>query len=216
MNVLYEDNHIIVAVKPPMVPTQADRSGDVDMLSMLKAYVRQKYAKPGNVYIGLLHRLDRPVGGVMLFARTSKAAARLSEQIRSGSVEKRYLAVVHGCPPSEGIWEDYLYKDTVKNLVRPADKQMPGAKYAKLDYQVLRQGQNVSLVRINLHTGRSHQIRVQFALRGYPLLGDNRYGKGEKGAIALYCAGIGFTHPVRRQRMFFESFPSGGFFEKFI
>ena len=119
MKVLYEDNHLIVAVKPPMVPTQPDSSGDADMLGMVREYVRCRYHKQGSVYIGLLHRLDRPVGGVMVFARTSKAASRLSEQIRSGGMEKEYLAVVHGCPPEEGLFEDYLIKDASRNLVKP-------------------------------------------------------------------------------------------------
>ena len=215
MKVLYEDNHVIVAIKPPMVPAQADSSGDADMLSMVREYVRCRYQKPGNVYIGLVHRLDRPVGGVMVFARTSKAAARLSEQIRCGGMEKEYLAVVHGCLPEQGVFEDYLCKDASRNLVKPVREGTPGAKYAKLEYALEAARSRRSLVRIRLHTGRSHQIRVQFASRGYPLLGDARYGKGEPGRIALYSTRIAFAHPVRGARMEFESTPVGGFFEEF-
>lgn len=215
MKVLYEDNHLIVAVKPPMVPTQPDSSGDADMLGMVREYVRCRYHKQGNVYIGLLHRLDRPVGGVMVFARTSKAASRLSEQIRSGGMEKEYLAVVHGCPPEEGLFEDYLIKDASHNLVKPVREGTPGAKYARLEYALEARRGKHSLVRIRLHTGRPHQIRVQFASRGYPLLGDVRYGKGEPGRIALYSTRIAFEHPVRRERMEFENIPTGGFFEEF-
>lgn len=216
MKVLYEDNHLIAAVKPPMVPTQADRSMDRDMLSMVKEYVRQKYRKPGNVYIGLLHRLDRPVGGVMVFARTSKAAGRLSEQIRSGSMEKEYLAVIHGCPPERGLWEDFLLKDDKRNLVSVVKEGTVGAKYAKLEYEVVAQRESGSLVNIRLHTGRPHQIRVQFASRGFALLGDVRYGSGEGGGIALYSRRIALTHPITKERMSFESLPEGGYFSAFM
>lgn len=128
---------------------------------------------------------------------------------------KEYLAVVHGCLPEQGVFEDYLYKDASRNLVKPVREGTPGAKYAKLEYTLEAARSRRSLVRIRLHTGRSHQIRVQFASRGYPLLGDARYGKGEPGRIALYSARIAFAHPVRGARMEFESTPVGGFFEEF-
>ena len=215
MDILYEDNHVIVAVKPPMVPTQADESGDADMLSMVREYIRETYQKPGNVYTGLVHRLDRPVGGVMVFARTSKAASRLSEQIRSQGMGKEYLAVVHGCPDGEGVLEDWLLKDNTRNLVRTVNAKTPGAKYAKLEYRVLASRGGHSLVHIRLHTGRPHQIRVQFASRKHPLLGDMRYGKKEQGRIALFSMAVEFVHPVKKEQMRFAALPRGGYFSEF-
>ena len=155
MKVLYEDNHIIVVEKEPNIPSQADKTGDIDMLSLVKQYVKEKYNKPGEVYIGLVHRLDRPVGGIMVFARTSKAASRLSEQIRNKTFKKKYLAVVDGkfdniC----GSLEDYLYKDERNNMSKVVNKEKKNAKLAKLDYEVLNYDdkRNLSLVKIVLHT----------------------------------------------------------------
>ena len=158
MKVLYEDNHIIVVKKEPNIPSQADKTGDIDMLSLVKQYVKEKYNKPGEVYIGLVHRLDRPVGGIMVFARTSKAASRLSEQIRNKTFKKKYLAVVDGkfdniC----GSLEDYLYKDERNNMSKVVNKEKKNAKLAKLDYEVLNYDdkRNLSLVKIDLHTRKT-------------------------------------------------------------
>lgn len=158
MKVLYEDNHIIVVEKEPNIPSQADKTGDIDMLSLVKQYVKEKYNKPGEVYIGLVHRLDRPVGGIMVFARTSKAASRLSEQIRNKTFKKKYLAVVDGkfdniC----GSLEDYLYKDERNNMSKVVNKEKKNAKLAKLDYEVLNYDdkRNLSLVKIDLHTRKT-------------------------------------------------------------
>ncbi|MBQ3871075.1 MAG: RluA family pseudouridine synthase [Clostridia bacterium] len=212
INVLYEDNHIIVVEKPPMMPVQADSSGDEDLLSLLKRYIREKYHKPGNVYLGLVHRLDRPVGGLMVFARTSKAAGRLSEQIRQNGLKKGYTALVHGETPESGTLEDYLLKEE-GNFVRVCKETEHGARFARLDFKKITGDPEKSLLDIILITGRPHQIRVQFSSRGYPIYGDMRYGKGEIGRIALYSSFIGFTHPVTGQEMEFRKKPYGGFFD---
>ena len=172
LKVLFEDNHIIVVEKPPNVPSQSDKTGDVDMLSIVKEYIKEKYQKPGNVYLGLVHRLDRPVGGVMVFAKTSKAASRLSEQVREKTFKKKYLAVVDGkLDKEEGTLEDYLYKDERNNMSKVVSASKKGAKLAKLNYKVLAYNEikNLSLLEIKLHTGRHHQIRVQLAYFGHSI-----------------------------------------------
>lgn len=210
IRVLYEDNHILVAIKPHMVPSQADSSNDMDMLSMVKAYIKETYNKPGNVYTGLVHRLDRPAGGVMVFAKTSKAAARLSAQIAKKEFQKTYRAVTHGVP-AETHLVDYLKKDTASNTVSPCAASVPGAKFAELYFKPLKNMNGLSLIEINLITGRSHQIRVQFASRGCPLFGDARYGKPEGEHLALWSYSVSFTHPTTKQKLFFyeepEDFP---------
>ena len=167
INVLYEDNHIIVVEKKPGILVQADDTNDIDLLTIIKKYLKIKYNKPGNVYVGLVHRLDRPVGGVMIFAKTSKAASRLSESIRNGDIKKIYFAVVENHLKNKDTWIDYLIKDSKNNIVKITTKDK--GKEAILDYQVLEEKDNLSLVKINLHTGRSHQIRVQFSSHGHPL-----------------------------------------------
>ena len=164
LKVIYEDNHIIVVEKTPNIPSQADKTGDIDMLTIVKDYIKEKYNKPGNVYLGLVHRLDRPVGGIMVFAKTSKAASRLSNQVREKVFKKKYLAVVDGkIEKQKGTLEDYLYKDERNNISKVVNEDKKNAKSAKLDYEVLKYNEvkNLSLVEINLHTGRHHQIRVQ-------------------------------------------------------
>ena len=158
LKVIYEDNHIIVVEKTPNIPSQADKTGDIDMLSLVKQYVKEKYNKPGEVYIGLVHRLDRPVGGIMVFARTSKAASRLSEQIRNKTFKKKYLAVVDGkFENKKGSLEDYLYKDERNNISKVVNKDKKNAKLAKLDYEVLNYDnkRDLSLVKIDLHTRKT-------------------------------------------------------------
>ncbi len=195
-HVLYEDNHLLAVEKPVNMPCQADDSGDLDLLTLMKDYLKEKYQKPGQVYLGLVHRLDRPVGGVMVFARTSKAAARLSQQIRLGQVDKTYLAVVRGAPPQAQRLTDYLIKDARTNSSRVCAPDA-GGKFAALSYRRCGQADGLSLVRVALETGRSHQIRVQMAHAGYPLWGDSRYGGGKPGQqIALWCAQMALTHPT--------------------
>src|SRR5574344_1423914 len=201
-NILYEDNHIIVVIKEPNIPVQEDISKDPDMLTIIKDYLKQKYKKPGNVYLGLVHRLDRPVGGVMVFAKTSKAASRLSEQIRKNEFNKVYYAIVLGkFEKDKGIFEDKLLKDTRTKIVTISDE----GKDSKLEYEVIDYKNDLSLVKINLLTGRSHQIRVQFASRNHPLFGDAKYNKSSnKGQICLFAKELSFIHPVSKERLYFK------------
>ena len=177
LTVLYEDNHLLVVLKPQNMPTQGDASGDNDLLSLVKKYVKEKYDKPGEAFVGLVHRLDRPTGGVMVFAKTSKAASRLSEQLRDGSFEKRYLAVLVGLPRDrQARLTNYLKKDEKNNMVTVVPAAIEGAKRAELVYKVVELTPKLSLVDIKLFTGRSHQIRVQMQHIGTPVFGDVRYG----------------------------------------
>lgn len=204
--ILHEDNHIIVVMKPQNIASCGDESGDDNLLDMLKAYVKEKYDKAGNAYIGLVHRLDRPTGGVMVYAKTSKAAARLSEQMKSGDFEKKYLAVLCGVPSEpKATLINYLKKNAVNNMVYLCPPTTDGAKKAILDYQVLQTKGNHALVCVTLHTGRSHQIRVQMAGIGTPVFGDMRYGgdKAQKGKLALWAYSLAFTHPVTKEKLRF-------------
>lgn len=219
LNVIYEDNHIIVVQKPVNIASQADKTGDIDMLTMVKEYIKEKYNKPGNVYVGLVHRLDRPVGGIMVFAKTSKAAARLSESIRTKDFQKTYLAIVHNENlKDEGIFEDYLYKNEALNKSMVVSKEKHGSKLSKLSYKTLKSDNDLSLVEIKLETGRHHQIRVQFSSRGNSLYGDQKYGKGPANTqIALWAYKIEFKHPTQDKILTFECMPNPiGIWEKFI
>lgn len=206
--VLYEDNHLLVVVKPANLPSQGDSSGDDDLLSILKRYIGEKYQKPGAVYLGLVHRLDRPVGGVMVFARTSKAASRLSESFRTHEQDRHYLAVVEGKIPGETTLNDYLLKDGKTGMVRAVKKDTPGAKAAKLITRPIACRDDLTLTDVQLFTGRSHQIRVQHAHAGHPLWGDIRYGHGVPGRqIALWAWRLKLEHPTRREEMCFTARP---------
>lgn len=212
LKVLFEDNHIIVVEKEPNIPVQEDESGDRDMLTIIKDYLKEKYNKPGNVFVGLVHRLDRPVGGVMVFAKTSKAASRLSEEIRSSKFSKKYLTLVHGkLDNTTGRLEDYLLKDESTNTSRIVDEKTKDAKKATLEYKVLNydKDKNLSLVEVNLLTGRHHQIRTQFAGIKHPLYGDQRYGNLKEVGIQihLWAEELTFKHPVKDEIMTFKSEP---------
>lgn len=202
INVIYEDNHLLAVEKPINIPTQEDNTKDKDLLTILKEYIKEKYNKPGNVYLGLVHRLDRPVGGIMVFARTSKAASRLSEQVRNKTFKKTYNAVVIGNIENTGKLKDYLLKDEKRNIVKVDEK----GKEAILNFKKLNFKDNMSLVEINLETGRSHQIRVQMSHHGYPLFGDQKYNKNAKVGeqIALFAKKIEFVHPTTNELLTFE------------
>ena len=202
INIIYEDNHLLIVEKPINIPVQEDSSGDLDFLTMLKDFIKKRDKKLGNVYLGLVHRLDRPVGGIMVFAKTSKCASRLSEQVRTRTLKKTYYAVVEGKIDKEGTFKDYLLKDTKTNIVR-VDKK---GKEAILDYKLIDYKDNLSLVKINLKTGRSHQIRVQFSSRNYPLYGDNKYNKNAKVGeqIALFAKELELIHPTTKEVMKFS------------
>lgn len=208
--ILYEDNHILVVLKEQNLASCPDETGDENLLDLLKEDIRVRYEKKGNVYLGLVHRLDRPTGGVMVFAKTSKAAARLSAQMREGDFSKRYLAVLCGIPEKrEGRLENYLKKNTVNNTVYLSTPGTDGAKLAVLDYVIREERGQYALAEIKLHTGRGHQIRVQTAGMGCPVFGDMKYGgeKAQKGKLALWAYSLSFTHPVLKERMRFMAEP---------
>lgn len=214
LDIVYEDNHIIVVVKPKKVPSQADKTKDEDMLTIIKEYIKEKYNKPGNVYLGLVHRLDRMTEGLMVFAKTSKAASRLSESIRIGDFKKEYLAVVYGKMNmgETKTLTNFLYKDERNNLSKVVDENKKGAKEAKLEYTVIGhttyKGEECSYVRIKLYTGRHHQIRVQMSHIGFPLVGDVKYGKQIKEDLALRAYKLSFIHPTKDEIMEFKSMPN--------
>ena len=215
LDILYEDNHIIVVVKPVNVLSQADNTNDLDMLTIIKSFLKEKYNKPGNVYLGLVHRLDRPVGGVMVFAKTSKAASRLSNEVRSGNLKKKYYAIVNDNNlKDEDTFIDYLLKDSNYNTIVTTKEK---GKYSELSYKVLERDKenNLALVDINLKTGRHHQIRVQFASRNHPLYGDQRYGKEDKKQIALFAYSLEFIHPTTKEKMSFYKNPDYGIWKKY-
>mgnify|MGYP004673682705 FL=1 len=209
--VIYEDNHIIVVEKPPNIPSQGDKTEDTDMLTIIKEYLKEKYNKPGNVYLGLVHRLDRPVGGVMIFAKTSKAASRLSNQVREKVFKKEYLAIVDGKPEkNKGTLENYLLKNEKTNTSKIVKENTPGSKYAKLDYEVLKYNEEIdlSLLKILLHTGRHHQIRVQLAGMGHSICGDQKYGtRGRGKQISLWAYKLTIEHPITKESMTFTDIP---------
>lgn len=203
--ILYEDNHVIVAIKPPNLLTQSDATGDESLLDQIKEYVKETYNKPGEAYIGLVHRMDRPVGGLLCFARTSKAASRLSEQVRGHELNRQYVCIVEGDAPDQFTYVDYLVKDEEHNKVAvlPSYLKMQG-KEAILHGRTVARRDGLSLVAIQLETGRAHQIRVQMQHHGYPLWGDNRYGNGKRGQqIALWGFRLSFEHPISKERMLF-------------
>ena len=210
INIVYEDNHVIVAVKPPNMLSQADKTKDADILSQVKEYIRVKYKKPGNVYVGLVHRLDRPVGGLMVFARTSKAAARLSAQMREHALGREYLCVTEGQVKDKFTLINYLMQNERMNRVMVCDADERGAQEAILHGHCLARKNGTSLCSLRLETGRKHQIRVQMKEMGAPLWGDHRYGHGIPGQqIALWGYRLTFEHPTTKNIMTFQHLPCG-------
>jgi len=218
LNILYEDNHIIVVEKQPGILSQADKTNDVDMLTIIKKYLKEKYNKPGNVYLGLVHRLDRMVGGVMVFAKTSKAASRLSEQIRNKRFKKEYMCIVNGILESEeGHLENYLVKDSKTNKSRVTTPNL--GKQSILDYKVFKENKNrnLSLLKINLQTGRHHQIRVQLSNLGYPIYGDIKYNKmANTDELYLYAYKLSFEHPTTKEYLTFTNYPKNNLWDIMI
>ncbi len=208
--VIFEDNHCLALLKPWNMLTQGDITGDPCLLDWARAWIKDKYDKPGNVYLGLLHRLDRPASGIVLFARTSKAAARLSDRFRKGLVDKRYLAVVHGNPGTGSDLVHHLLKDPAKNKVRSVADGVEGSKEAKLRYRLLDRHGDLSLLEIELMTGRPHQIRAQMAAIECPLAGDLKYGSFQPlpgRNIALFAYRLAFEHPTLKKQVRLKAQP---------
>ena len=218
LTVVYEDNHLLVVLKRPNQLTQSDQTGDSDLLSEARAYIEDKYQKPGKAYLGLVHRMDRPVSGLIVFARTSKAAARLSEQVRMHEMYREYVCIAEGEPPQRFRLTDYLKKDEDANVVRVIPDYLKAeGKLAVLNGVNVRHLNGQSLCAIRLETGRAHQIRVQMAHSGHPLVGDHRYGHPEgKEQIALYGMRLTLTHPTIKERMVFMApLPANPLFKPF-
>lgn len=209
-DIVYEDNHLLVVIKPHNIAVQEDESKDDDLLNLLKNYIKVRDDKPGNVFLGLVHRLDRPTGGVMVFAKTSKCAARLTEQLKNKEMKKTYLTVVLGKPNQpKARLTAYLVKDEKNNVVNLATRSDYGAKEAILDYEVLDAKNNMSLVKVDLLTGRSHQIRVQMSKQNNTVIyGDFKYGdKAHGGNLALWAYELKFKHPTTKKPMVFKVLP---------
>jgi 23S rRNA pseudouridine1911/1915/1917 synthase len=211
IEILFEDNHLLAVNKPKGVLSQEDYTGDPDLLTLCKEYLKKEYNKPGNVFLGLLHRLDKPVGGVMLFAKTSKAASRISEQIRKRTIKKTYLAVVEGSAPENGYLTHYLLKNSEANTVKSVKKGTRDAKEAQLTFQKIDSSDGLSLLKISLITGRAHQIRVQLSEHGFPIYGDHKYGSKNREAIALHAFELECTHPTLKEELKFQAFPEKTF-----
>ena len=214
LEILYEDNHLIVAIKPAGILSQEDQTKDADMLTLLKYYIKDKYNKPGNVYLGLVHRLDRMTGGVMVFAKTSKAARRLNEQIVKKDFSKKYYAIVDGILEKGDILKNYLIKD--ENEVKSYIGNSKNGKLAILEYSVIKILNNKTLLDINLITGRHHQIRVQFSHRQQPLVGDVLYGGSHYNQLMLYAYEISFYHPITNNRLIFNKIPTSELWDQFL
>lgn len=219
MEIVYEDNHIIVADKRPGEIVQGDKSGDIPMSEMIKQYLKDKYNKSGNVFCGVVHRIDRPVGGLVVFAKTSKALTRLNEMLRKGELHKTYWALVEGhLDNDEATLTNYLISDGRTNKTSVVRKHVPDAKESILKYKTIAKGDHYTLLEINLITGRKHQIRAQLAHIGHPIKGDLKYGARRSnpgGGISLLARQISFIHPVSKEQITLEA-PLPSEFQKFI
>lgn len=219
MQILFEDNHLIAVQKPHGQLTQADEGGELSLLDEVKAFIKVRDQKPGNVFAGLLHRLDRPVGGVVLFAKTSKAASRLSDQFRRHTIEKVYWAVVEGVPEQpEGEVVQWLLKDEKENYVHAFDHEVSGSQKAELTFAVVKQGDGKSLVEIRPKTGRPHQIRVAMSSLGCPIVGDLKYGAETRleHNVALFARSLSFDHPTTKERVTVMAEPSLAIFQDLV
>lgn len=209
MQVIYEDNHIIVVNKTSSEIVQGDKTGDTPLSEIVKQYLKEKYDKPGNVFVGVTHRLDRPVSGIVVFAKTSKALPRLNEMFKNGEIKKTYWAVVKNCPKEiEGELTHYLVRNEKQNKSYAYDKEVPNSKKAILHYKLIGQSQNYYLLEVDLKTGRHHQIRCQLAKMGCPIKGDLKYGaqrSNPDGSISLHARKISFIHPVSQDLIELEA-----------
>ena len=209
MTVVYEDNHIIIVNKTASEIVQGDKTGDTPLSETVKQYLKEKYQKPGNVFVGVTHRLDRPVSGLVLFAKTSKALSRLNEMFKRGEVQKTYWAVVKNRPPQEeGTLSHWLLRNEKQNKSYAYDKEKPRSKHALLDYRLIAASDNYYLLEVNLKTGRHHQIRCQLSKMGCPIKGDLKYGfarSNPDGSICLHARRIAFVHPVSKENITIEA-----------
>lgn len=204
IEIVYEDNHLLIIDKPAGLLSQADKTNNVDLTKLCKKYLKKAYNKPGNVYLGLTHRLDRPVSGLMVLTKTSKAASRISQLIREHQLKKTYWAIVHGRTPLEATYEHFLKKDLKTNKTKAFSSKKSGTKPAVLSYTTLKQSAHYSLIEIDLVTGKPHQIRAQLSKMGFPLWGDYKYGEEETGpgkSLALRAYALAFEHPVKKELM---------------
>ena len=211
MEIIYEDNHIVIVNKEPGEIVQGDKTGDTPLVDYVKEYLKTKYNKPGNVFCGVVHRIDRPVAGLVIFAKTSKALTRLNEMLRKGEIHKTYLALVENQPPEDqGRLTNYLVSDGKINKTFISDSSNPNAKKSELEYKIIKKGDRYSLIKINLLTGRKHQIRAQLSAIGCPIKGDLKYGarrSNSNGGISLQSSTLTFVHPVSKKEMQFEAPP---------
>lgn len=220
MKVIYEDNHIIVVSKTASEIVQGDKTGDTPLSELVKHYLKEKYNKPGNVFIGVTHRLDRPVSGLVVFAKTSKALARLNEMFKNGDIHKTYWAIVKNCPQeTEATLEHYLVRNEKQNKSYAYDREKPGAKKAILHYKLIGHSENYFLLEVDLKTGRHHQIRCQLAKIGCPIKGDLKYGfprSNPDGSICLHARRVSFIHPVSKELIELEApLPEGNLWNGF-
>ena len=220
MDVVYEDNHLIIVDKSSSEIVQGDKTGDKPLAEMVKEYIKQKYHKPGNVFLGVVHRLDRPVSGLVVFARTGKALARLNEMFRTKEVHKTYWAIVGNCPPAEeGELVHWLVRNEKQNKSFAYDKEVPNSKKAILNYRLIGHSENYYLLEVDLKTGRHHQIRCQLAKMGCPIKGDLKYGaprSNPDGSICLHARKVRFIHPVSKELIELEApLPEGNLWKGF-
>lgn len=210
INIIYEDNHLLVIDKPAGVLSQEDKTGSPDVLTLCKQYIKKKYKKPGDVWLGLVHRLDQPVSGVMVLAKTSKAASRLSEQVRNRSIKKKYWAFVYGMTPESQTLKHHLVKDEKANFVKAFNSSKSFTKPAELSFRTVKTSKDYSIVEIDLVTGRPHQIRVQMNKVGFPLWGDYKYGEVDTGpgkTLGLRAIKLEFIHPTTKKKLKFGTKP---------